>query len=36
MTYRDAVHKINSLLRFGMNPGLERIQALLDRMGNPQ
>ena len=36
MTYRDAVHKINSLLRFGMKPGLERIQALLDRMGNPQ
>ena len=36
MTYRDAVYKINSLLRFGMKPGLERIQALLDRMGNPQ
>ena len=31
MTYRDAVHKINSLLRFGMMPGLERIQTLLDR-----
>lgn len=36
MTYCDAVNKINSLLRFGMKPGLERIQALLDRMGNPQ
>ena len=36
MTYSDAVSKINSLLRFGMQPGLERISALLDRMGNPQ
>ena len=36
MTYLDAVNKINSLLRFGIQPGLERIQALLDRIGNPQ
>ena len=36
MTYIDAVNKINSLLRFGIQPGLERIQALLDRIGNPQ
>lgn len=36
MTYEEAVSKINSLLRFGMQPGLERIEELLRRMGNPQ
>ena len=36
MTYQEAVNKINSLLRFGMKPGLERVAALLKRLGNPQ
>ena len=36
MTYQEAVDKINSLLRFGMKPGLERVSALLKRLGNPQ
>ena len=36
MTYLQAVEKINSLLRFGIKPGLERILHLLDLMGNPQ
>ncbi|MCI9273539.1 MAG: bifunctional folylpolyglutamate synthase/dihydrofolate synthase [Clostridiales bacterium] len=36
MTYEQAVKKINSLLRFGMKPGLERVQTLLEKMGNPQ
>lgn len=36
MTYEDAVKKINSLLTFGIKPGLERIRELLDRIGNPQ
>ena len=36
MTYQEALQEISSLLRFGMKPGLERIQKLLDRMGNPQ
>lgn len=36
MTYEQAVKKINSLLRFGIKPGLERIRMLLQKMGNPQ
>lgn len=36
MTYEQAVQKINSLLRFGIKPGLERIQELLHRLGDPQ
>ena len=36
MTYEKAVEKINSLLRFGMQPGLERIEKLLLRLGSPQ
>ncbi|HPZ64563.1 MAG TPA: bifunctional folylpolyglutamate synthase/dihydrofolate synthase, partial [Bacillota bacterium] len=34
--YNEAVDWIHSLGRFGMKPGLERIQALLERLGNPQ
>lgn len=30
------MEKISSLLRFGSMPGLERIQKLLDNMGNPE
>lgn len=36
MTYDEAVSEINSLLRFGMMPGLERVEKLLSLMGNPQ
>ncbi len=36
MTYEQAVKRINSLLRFGIKPGLERIQELLHRLGDPQ
>lgn len=36
MTYEQAVEKIHSLLTFGSRPGLDRMLALLDRMGNPQ
>lgn len=36
MTYQEAVNQINSLLRFGIKPGLERVSALLERLGNPQ
>ena len=36
MNYREAVAYIHSLLQFGIKPGLERIQALLDRLGNPE
>ena len=36
MTYEMAVSKINSLLQFGIMPGLERISELLKKMGNPQ
>jgi dihydrofolate synthase/folylpolyglutamate synthase len=36
MTYEEAMNKISSLLRFGMKPGLERIQKLLELLGNPQ
>ena len=35
MTYQDALEKINSRLLFGMQPGLERIEALLHRLGDP-
>lgn len=35
MTYQDALEKINSRLLFGMRPGLERIEALLHRLGDP-
>ena len=36
MTYEQAMERINSLLRFGVKPGLERIRLLLSRLGNPQ
>lgn len=36
MTYEQAIETINSLLRFGMKPGLERMQKLLHLLGNPQ
>lgn len=36
MTYEEALEKISSLLRFGMKPGLERIEKLLALLGNPQ
>ena len=36
MTYEEALNKINSLLRFGMKPGLERIAKLLGLLGSPQ
>lgn len=36
MTYEEALNKIASLMRFGSKPGLERIQKLLQKMGNPQ
>lgn len=36
MTYDEAVKKINSLLRFGIKPGLERIKTLLNHIDNPQ
>ncbi len=35
MTYQEALDKINSRLLFGMKPGLERITALLEALGNP-
>lgn len=36
MTYEEALGKISSLLRFGMKPGLERVEKLLELLGNPQ
>ena len=36
MDYKDAVAYIHSLERFGSKPGLERIGALVERLGNPQ
>ncbi len=36
MTYENALEKIHSLLTFGSRPGLDRIKALLELMGNPQ
>lgn len=36
MDYNKSVEYIHSLLRFGMKPGMERITALLDKLGNPQ
>lgn len=35
MTYEEAIELINNRLRFGIKPGLERIEALLERLGNP-
>lgn len=36
MTYREAVAFYHSRLRFGMQPGLSRIRALLTELGDPQ
>lgn len=35
MTYEQALEYTHSLLRFGIQPGLERIEELLKRLGNP-
>jgi dihydrofolate synthase/folylpolyglutamate synthase len=35
MTYEQALDYIHGTARFGIKPGLERISALLERMGNP-
>lgn len=36
MNYEEALRYIHSLLRFGMKPGLQRIQKLLSTVGDPQ
>lgn len=36
MTYDNALEYIHSFLKFGSKPGLERIEALLRQLGNPQ
>ncbi len=36
MTYDNALEYIHSFLKFGSKPGLERIEALLLKLGNPQ
>lgn len=36
MTYIDSLEYINSFLKFGINPGLDRVKKLLSLIGNPQ
>ena len=36
MTYEQSLEYIHSLSRFGINPGLERIEALCAAVGNPE
>lgn len=36
LSYEEAVDWINGLIPFGIRPGLARIQALLERLGNPE
>lgn len=36
MNYNQSIEKIHSLLRFGSQPGLERINRFLDKMDRPQ
>lgn len=36
LTYDQAINYVNSFLKFGMEPGLERIKLLLAMIGNPQ
>ena len=36
MTYEESLNYIHSLNRFGINPGLERIEALCAAVGNPE
>lgn len=35
MTYEEALSVINDRLRFGVKPGLERVAALLEKLGSP-
>ncbi|QOS80808.1 bifunctional folylpolyglutamate synthase/dihydrofolate synthase [Paenibacillus sp. JNUCC31] len=35
LTYDEAVNWINGLIPFGIRPGLERIEGLMSRLGNP-
>lgn len=35
-TYAEAVDWINGLLPFGIRPGLDRIEALVDKLGHPE
>ncbi len=35
-TYTEAVDWINSLIPFGIRPGLERIELLMERLGSPE
>lgn len=36
MNYEQTIEKIYSLLRFGSQPGLDRLKVFMDRLGNPQ
>lgn len=36
MNYNESVEYIHSLEKFGINPGLERIELLCEKLGNPQ
>ncbi|HIT54448.1 MAG TPA: bifunctional folylpolyglutamate synthase/dihydrofolate synthase [Candidatus Fimivicinus intestinavium] len=36
MQYQEAVSYVHSLLRFGVKPGLERMRAMMEALGNPQ
>ena len=36
MTYEEAIYYITKSRKFGLNPGLHRIQGLLNLLGNPQ
>ena len=36
MEYNEAVKKINSLIKFGIKPGLDRMKKLLNLIGNPE
>lgn len=36
MTYEESISYLNSLSKFGMKPGLDRIKKLLSSLGNPQ
>lgn len=35
-TYQEAADWINGLISFGVRPGLERMQLLMERLGNPE
>jgi folylpolyglutamate synthase/dihydropteroate synthase len=36
MNCNEAIEYIHSLEKFGINPGMERIRALCEELGNPQ